>query len=282
MKSETVVVMAYYKGQKYFKEQIDSIRAQTKVPDKLIIVNDSPKDKKASKFLHSFNYGKLNVTIKDNKTNLGCTKTFYEGIKMAYKIDAKYIFISDQDDIWLPNKIQRQYDALINGADICNHYSQKFIDNKPSSVLFANCAGHSLAFKASSFKKGISLLSNPYYNNGQLATYDSILSFIPFIYDLKWTTIEEVLVYHRLYNKEHFTINSEMHRSIIQDLKNIHGGFLAYYNMRDFLDQNADYPATPAELFKYYRLKVNKYNLCDNVTKIKNSIFTVLGRIKFY
>ena len=283
MKNNIIIVMTFYKGQQYFKNQIDSIKKQTKLPNTLIIVNDSPEDKIATQFLHTFNYGNLNVNILDNKKNEGCTKAIYLGLQHAYAIGAKYIFIGDQDDFWCPDKIQLQYEVLKNGADICNHYSQKLIDDKLSSINFANSAGHSLAFNASSFRNGIRLISRPNFisfDNKKLnATYDSILSFIPLMYGLKWGTVNKVLVHHRLYNKEHFTINSEMHRSLIKDLVNLFNGINSYKNMKCYLDQNTTFKTTSLELFNYYRKTINKYDLCDFSIKLKNRIFDVLGMI---
>ena len=280
MNNEIVVVMAFYKGQKYFKEQIDSIRKQTKLPDKLIIVNDSPEDKKASNFLHKFNYGfLLNVEIIDNITNEGCTKAFYTGIQRAYKLGAKYIWISDQDDIWMLDKIELQYKVLRDGVDICNHYSQKLVNEIPSTINFANSAGHTLAFNAKSFKKGIKLLATPNYNISQIAMYDSILSFIPLIYNLKWETISKPLVLHRLYTLEHSYLNSEMHKSFRQEIANFYDGILAYSHMKNYIEQHSNIKISSKDIFKYYREHVNKYNLCDNQTKLKNYIFNILGQV---
>lgn len=282
MKNETIVVLTYYKCQKYFKDQIDSIKNQTKVPDLLIVVNDS-NDYLEEQYINNFNYGNLNVNIITNKHNYGCTRSIYIGLKYAYIKCAKYIWISDCDDIWLPDKIRLQYNELKKGIDICNHYSQKIINGEKSTINFANCAGHSLAFNASSFRKGINLIARPNFksfNTERLkATYDSILSFIPLIYGLKWGVVDKVLVYHRLYNKEHYTINSEMHKSIIQDIKNFYNGICAYKNMKDYLDQNTTFKTSAKELFNYYRKIVNKYDLCSTSIRFKNSIFDTIGSI---
>lgn len=97
------VAMATYNGKRYIKEQLDSIINQTKLPDEIVIRDDFSKDG-TFEFLinYSKKYPNIKWDIKQNKVNVGYKKNFYAAI-IACRGD--YIFLSDQDDIWLKDKI---------------------------------------------------------------------------------------------------------------------------------------------------------------------------------
>ena len=95
--------MPTYNGEKYIREQIDSIINQTYTNWKLLIRDDGSKDKTIEiikKYVKKDTRIKL---IEDNKGNLGFVKNFEELIKDSKE---KYIMFSDQDDYWLENKLQ--------------------------------------------------------------------------------------------------------------------------------------------------------------------------------
>ncbi len=261
--NEIVVIMAYYKGQKYFKEQIDSIQDQTKQPDKLIIVNDSLYDKEATGFLKKFNYGRLNVEIINNKKNIGYTLSFYLGVKKAYEQGFKYIFISDQDDIWMEDKIYLQCKELASGADICNHYSQKYIFKgdgfSKAMINFANSAGHNLAFKADRFKSGFDFFSDTFSIKQNILRelslgFDNIVPLIALQYKLKWSTINKILILHRIHSDSQTNFSYGRSRSLISQIRD---GILlfdyrirSYYSLSNFLDRYLDLKITPLEIFQ--------------------------------
>lgn len=98
-----VVVATYNPSEKYFKQQLDSIKNQDYGNFQVIIVDDN-----------SENFGKkiikeLSDTHKIDTfyslENIGPVKNFEQGIKLAMGSGAKYIALADQDDIWLSNKL---------------------------------------------------------------------------------------------------------------------------------------------------------------------------------
>jgi glycosyltransferase involved in cell wall biosynthesis len=95
------VCMAAYNGSKFIEEQIQSILCQLKFSDELIIVNDCSTDK-TLEILNSFEA--INIKIINNAINLGLVKSFEISLNYA---TGDIIFFSDQDDIWLANKVQR-------------------------------------------------------------------------------------------------------------------------------------------------------------------------------
>ena len=88
--------MATYNGEKYIREQINSILQQTYQNFELIICDDCSTD---STWIILQEYEKLDVRIHcyKNKQNIGFIKNFEKAISYC---NGEYIALSDQDDIW--------------------------------------------------------------------------------------------------------------------------------------------------------------------------------------
>ncbi|MFZ5723709.1 MAG: glycosyltransferase [Pseudomonadota bacterium] len=97
------VVMATYNGKRYLAEQLDSIANQTRRPDELLIIDDASSDG-TPEFLAAWARDKPWARIERNPENLGINGTFY---RLLTESRGKHVFIADQDDVWLPGKIER-------------------------------------------------------------------------------------------------------------------------------------------------------------------------------
>jgi len=98
------VLMATYNGEKYINEQLNSIINQSYNNWELLIRDDGSTDK-TLKILADY-VEKYPATIKllDNYVNrMGACGNFAELINNS---NADYVMFSDQDDVWLPNKIE--------------------------------------------------------------------------------------------------------------------------------------------------------------------------------
>ena len=110
------VCMATYNGEKYISEQIESIITQLGDEDELIISDDNSTDQ-TLKLVEEFRDERIKI-IKNHGIK-GYTSNFYNCLKNA---KGDYIFLSDQDDIWLPNKVKvtleylEKYDFVISDA----------------------------------------------------------------------------------------------------------------------------------------------------------------------
>ena len=102
---ETVeILLATYNGEKFIQEQLDSLMNQSNTNFKILIRDDGSTDN-TIKIINEYQQKfptKITV-LKDNKKNVGATQNF--GILLQYAT-ADYIFFCDQDDVWLPNKIE--------------------------------------------------------------------------------------------------------------------------------------------------------------------------------
>lgn len=104
MKKKILVLMSTYNGEKYLSQQIDSILNQDCEHEiKLRIRDDGSSDDTVNiikKFIEKYP-GKIEVKQGEN---VGSNASFFDLIHEAGGFD--YYSISDQDDVWLPNKIK--------------------------------------------------------------------------------------------------------------------------------------------------------------------------------
>lgn len=113
------VCLATFNGQEFIERQLDSIIEQVTSEDEIIIVDDGSNDRTID--LIKAKYSEQ-VFLHINTSNLGPIKSFEKAISLA---TGDYIFLCDQDDIWLPNKVQVVIKAFKEQkADIVVHDAQ--------------------------------------------------------------------------------------------------------------------------------------------------------------
>ena len=93
------VCMATYNGEKFVYEQICSILSQLSEEDELIISDDNSTDSTCS-IIKSF--ADKRIVLYENVVNEGVVKNFEYALSKA---KGDYIFLSDQDDVWLSDKV---------------------------------------------------------------------------------------------------------------------------------------------------------------------------------
>ncbi len=102
------VLLPTYNGEKYIKEQIDSILNQTYQNIQLIISDDCSKDH-TLEILKEYEKKDNRITVYEQKENLGCTKNYEFLLK---QVKNEIYMLSDQDDVWKPEKIEKTYEQL--------------------------------------------------------------------------------------------------------------------------------------------------------------------------
>lgn len=107
------VAMATYNGEKYLREQIDSILNQTIQDFELIICDDCSTDATWN-ILQDYQSQDRRIKCYRNEENLGFKKNFEKAIRLC---TGEYIALSDQDDIWLPEHLE-MLAKIIGDADI--------------------------------------------------------------------------------------------------------------------------------------------------------------------
>lgn len=97
------VAMAVYNGEKYIYEQINSIIKMLGENDEVVISDDGSNDETLN-IIKEFFVKDYRIKLYINNGIHGVSANFTNAIRHC---TGKYIFLSDQDDIWLDNKIDK-------------------------------------------------------------------------------------------------------------------------------------------------------------------------------
>jgi glycosyltransferase involved in cell wall biosynthesis len=110
------ILLATYNGEKYIKDQMESILNQSYSQFSVLIRDDGSTDRTIEIIKKYEEIYKLNLTkIHDDLGNLGSSKCFMELLKHS---EADYIMFCDQDDTWLPNKVEITIGKLLELEEI--------------------------------------------------------------------------------------------------------------------------------------------------------------------
>lgn len=118
------VCIATYNGEKYIKEQLDSILMQLGDEDEIIISDDHSTDS-TLKIIELLNDKRIKIFV--NNGTRGLTYNFENALKRA---SGDLIFLSDQDDIWNENKIRvcaeklKTFDVVITDCTLVDENLQ--------------------------------------------------------------------------------------------------------------------------------------------------------------
>lgn len=111
MDRKVAVLISTYNGEKYLKEQLDSILNQTYKNIEIVIRDDGSSDS-TIEIIKEYQEKYSNIILKEG-TNVGFIKSFFQLLRIA---NADYYAYCDQDDIWMKNKIELAVN-LLNQAD---------------------------------------------------------------------------------------------------------------------------------------------------------------------
>lgn len=102
----TAVAVALYNGARFLETQLDSLRLQSRTPDRVVLCDDGSTDGTADLVAAYIAKHGLGETweLSRNPENLGYIRNFYRAISLC---DADLIFLSDQDDVWKSDKIEK-------------------------------------------------------------------------------------------------------------------------------------------------------------------------------
>ena len=105
------ILMATYNGEKFLREQLDSLLEQTYRDFKILIRDDGSTDGTRDILSeYTICYPEKIKIIHDENKGGGAAKNFFHLINYA---TADYVMFCDQDDFWLPNKIEVTYKSMI-------------------------------------------------------------------------------------------------------------------------------------------------------------------------
>ena len=205
-KSESLVsvAMCTYNGEKYLKEQLDSIINQTYKNIEIIITDDCSSDNTTDIIIAYMQ--KFNIRYYINEENLGFKKNFEKAISLC---NGQFIALADQDDIWKNDKIEvlikeiKDNQLVYSDAIILSEPKKEkesfLIQPKknlikgsiPEAFIFNNCvSGNTLLFKQELVKH---ILPIP----NDILFHDSWIAFVASLYGTITYTQESYTYYRR-------------------------------------------------------------------------------------
>ena len=130
MEKEPIVsiVVPVYNGERYLRDSLDSLLAQTFRDFEIICVNDGSTDSSES-IINEYLERDSHIRVV-NQANAGVASARNTGIENA---KGRYLMFCDDDDLFAPNMLKTMVDAMErNNADICipNGYKLDMADNE--------------------------------------------------------------------------------------------------------------------------------------------------------
>ena len=125
------VCIATFNGEDFLCDQLNSIFSQLDLNDEVIVVDDCSTDK-TYEMLLCINDSRLKVYR--NKINEGHLKAFETSIRLA---SGDYIFLSDQDDIWVEGRAKFMLKELSHKKFVASNYELIDRFNNPLECLIS-------------------------------------------------------------------------------------------------------------------------------------------------
>jgi glycosyltransferase involved in cell wall biosynthesis len=101
--------MATYNGAEHVDEQLESLAAQRRLPDELVVCDDGSTDATVERVRAFAARSPFRVHLRVNPRNLGFGDNFLQAARLC---TGEVVAFSDQDDVWSPSKLERCAEAL--------------------------------------------------------------------------------------------------------------------------------------------------------------------------
>lgn len=196
------VCLTTYNGQSFIKKQLESILLQLSAGDEILVFDDVSSDSTVQ-IITEFNDSRIKLIV--NEENLGYTRNFEKAISCA---NGDIIFLCDQDDIWLPNKVSimseylKRYSFVVSDAKVINtnddiisesfYLARKPYKNKLGNLFKFGYLGCCMAFRREILEKAL-----PFPANKELATHDNWLFLVGQWYGSLLCIDNQLILYRR-------------------------------------------------------------------------------------
>lgn len=226
------VCIAAYNGEKYIKEQLSSILIQLREEDEIVISDDGSTDN-TLRIIEELKDKRIFVV--KNILKKGVNHNFQNALNNA---KGDFIFLADQDDIWLPNKVElcvnelKKYDLVVSNCSVLDNQNE-IVQNSYFKVVNSGKGFLKNFYKSSylgcclAFRKEILKEVLPMPDN-LLLFHDWWFGFISELcYKVKF--IETPCMYYRRHSETNSNTLSKSHLSLHQKIE--YRFQLFYYGM---------------------------------------------------
>jgi glycosyltransferase involved in cell wall biosynthesis len=104
------IALASFNGGEFIRAQLESFAAQTRLPDELVVNDDCSSDQTVAIVEDFAASSPFPVVLNVNERNLGFVQNFGRALALT---TGEVVFLSDQDDVWLPEKLERMHAAML-------------------------------------------------------------------------------------------------------------------------------------------------------------------------
>lgn len=212
------VCIATYNGANYIQRQLESIIAQLSSEDEVVISDDGSTDD-TLEIIQSMSSPL--IKIYHNSDDHGYTPNFENALRHA---TGDYIFLSDQDDIWHPDKVRicmqylQTYDMVITDAEIVDAeekalYPSFFELRRPYKSFWGNIFKFGYLGCQMCFRRCILNRALPFPKNHIYCTHDNWLAVVAMSY-YSSKIIDDKLVLYRRHGNNASNGSTNLHKGI--------------------------------------------------------------------
>lgn len=222
MRKKVSVCLATYNGEEFIQEQIDSIISQLKDSDELIVSDDNSTDN-TLKLVEGYNDARIKIIY--NLGERGYSNNFENAINNA---SGEYIFLSDQDDVWMDDKIETMLselenydlvisDALISDSNLAPTLGSHFANNGTKRGFFNNWIKTRYIGACMAFNRTILTKLLPFPEKKKLCAHDYWIALVGEKY-YKVKLIDKPLIKYRRHGKNASTGGEKSNNSFIHKI----------------------------------------------------------------
>lgn len=260
------VMLATYNGGKWLEDQIQSILSQEKVNVNLFVADDCSCDA-TLEILKKYNKdGKIKFKI--NEKNLGPCLNFLKLIKDINIENLDYIALSDQDDIWHPDKLIHAIDIM--SANRSDGYSSGFIVKRKNNNIKINIntiqtkfdyvfespgPGCTYVLTSDSVKEFKFFLLEKYETLNNIEFHDWFIYFWYRVNNKNWIIDGESKIDYRQHNNNYFGANIGLSKKIKRFKMMLNGWYINQIKEMILICRNEN---LDKDILKIDRLSVSK------------------------
>ena len=194
------VALAAYKGEEFIAEQIKSVLSQIGPDDEIIVSDDFPSGNLKA-VLNSFSDSRIKYIEGEGR---GVTKNFENALKNA---GGDIIFLCDQDDVWLDNKVETVlkefekgsnlvlHNAAVTDASLSDSGVTGFSLHRPSLSFLSTLLRNSYVGCCMAFDRGVLECVLPF--PGEVPMHDWYIALVSMLKGKKISFVETPLILWR-------------------------------------------------------------------------------------
>lgn len=129
------VAMATFNGERFIREQLDSIAAQSVLPTELVVTDDSPSPHTLDVVRKFASQVSFPVRIHKNDSRLGYRANFFKAFSLC---NGDLIAPCDQDDVWMPGKLERLSSVFTDDDVLLAIHNVRLVDDNLQTISGAS------------------------------------------------------------------------------------------------------------------------------------------------